>query len=272
MTNINMLVDTDSIFFKIAYSATSESDMRKNYDTFCRKMELLVKDKLCNPFDEDEHFHAYYAVKGKDNFRKEFYPEYKATRPDLDQDIRDKLNFLFRYSIDKGARPADGMEADDLVSIWAHESRDHGEQYVICGIDKDLLQIPGNHYNYGKDTWQFVDDDTAHYNLMKQCLTGDNSDNIPGIKGIGPKKAEKILQGVPRVRQWNRVRAAWRGHTGSTKQLEVSHTLLRMLTSWEEYDGIRAHLSGETAVSEQHDVSQQDTEAAGLPGLSERTA
>lgn len=261
MKNINMLVDTDSIFFKIAYGNTSESDMRSNYDKFCRKMELTVQDKLCNPFDEDEHFNVHYAVKGKDNFRKEFYPQYKATRPNLDQEIRDKLNFLFKYAVDKGARPADGMEADDLVSIWAHESRDHGEQYVICGIDKDLLQIPGNHYNYGKDTWQFVDDDTAYYNLMLQCLTGDNSDNIPGLKGIGPKKAEKILKGVPTKRQWNRVRAAWRGHTGSLKQLDVSHKLLRMLTSWEEYDSIRAHLPSQTSVGEQHDLSKQSDKA-----------
>ena len=164
------------------------------------------------------------------------------------------------------------MEADDLVSIWAHESRNHDEQYVICGIDKDLLQIPGNHYNYGKDSWKFVDDDAAHYNLMLQCLIGDNSDNIPGIKGVGPKKAEKILKGVPRQRQWNRVKAAWRGHTGKTKQLDVSHRLLRMLTSWEEYDGIRAHISGEASVSEQHDVSQQDNKAESLSGLSKRTA
>ena len=50
------------------------------------------------------------------------------------------------------------MEADDLVSIWAYEAIDNNEEYVICGIDKDLLQIPGQHYNYGKDTWQLVNE------------------------------------------------------------------------------------------------------------------
>jgi len=154
MTNINMLVDADSIFFKVAYGSTTESDLRKNYSNFCKKMELTVKDKLCNPFDEEEIFTPYYAVKGTGNFRKDIYPEYKSHRPDLDQDIKDKLNFLHRYALDQGAVAANGMEADDLVSIWAYEARENENQYVICGIDKDLLQIPGNHYNYGKDTWQ----------------------------------------------------------------------------------------------------------------------
>jgi 5'-3' exonuclease len=267
--NINMLVDADSIFFKVAYGANSESDLRKNYDHFCRKMELTVKNKLSNLFDEDETFNTYYAVKGNGNFRKDLYKEYKSHRPSLDQDIKDKLNFLHRYSIDNGAIAADGMEADDLVAIWAYEARENEDQYVICGIDKDLLQIPGNHYNYGKDTWQFIDDDEGHLRLMLQCLTGDNADNIPGLKGIGPKKAEKILQGIPEKRRWNRVKAAWRGHGGSLKQLDVSYQLLKMLTSWKEYDDIRTHLYGEATVSEQHDVSQQVDQAEDLHRLSE---
>jgi len=264
-----MLVDADSIFFKVAYGATSESDLRTGYDTFCRKMELTVKDKLCNLFDEDETFNTLYAVKGSGNFRKDLYKEYKSNRPELDQDIKDKLNFLHRYAVDKGAITADGMEADDLVCIWAYEAREADDQYVICGIDKDLKQIPGNHYNYGKDTWEFINDDTANYNLMIQCLTGDNADGIPGIKGIGPKKAEKILSGVPEPRRWNRVRAAWRGHGAGLKQLEVSHKLLRMLTSWEEFNDLRAHLYGETTVSKQHDLSQQVNQAETVHRVSE---
>ena len=269
MGNLNILVDADSIFFKVAYGATSESDLRKKYDSFCRKLELTVKDKLCNPFDEDETATTYYAVKGTGNFRKDLYDKYKSNRPNLDQDIRDKLNFLHRYAITNGAIPADNMEADDLVCIWAYEAREAEDQYVICGIDKDLKQIPGNHYNYGKDTWDFIDDDTGHYNLMLQCLTGDNTDGIPGLKGIGPKKAEKILKDTPKERRWNRVKAAWRGHGGNLKQLEVSYKLLRMLTSWEELNDIRTHLSGEAAIGKQHDVPQQSDKAEAVHRLSE---
>jgi len=268
MAVVRMLVDADSIFFKVAYGAKNESDLRKRYDSFCKTMELTVKEKLVNPF-ADEELSAIYAVKGPDNFRKDVYAEYKSHRPKLDDEIRDKLNFLHRYSLDKGAIPSDGMEADDLVAIWAYEAREEEQQYVICGIDKDLLQIPGNHYNYGKDTWQFIDDDEAHLKLMLQCLTGDGADNIPGLKGIGPKKAEKILLGIPKERRWDRVRAAWRGHGGDLKQLDISYRLLKMLTSWKEYDDLRTHLYGEAVVSEQHDVSQQDNETEAVHRLSE---
>ena len=70
------------------------------------------------------------------------------------------------------------------------------------------MQIPGDHYNFVKKTHQFIDDDEAHLKLMLQCLTGDGTDNIPGIKGVGAKTAEKILKGIPMERRWNRVRAS----------------------------------------------------------------
>ena len=269
MTTINMLVDADSIFFKVAYGSKDESDLRVHYDKFCRKMELTIKDKLANPFDEEEKFNILYAVKGRDNFRKDLYKPYKSNRPKLDEEIKEKLNYLFNYSVSKGSVPAHGMEADDLVAIWAYEARESDDQYVICGIDKDLLQIPGNHYNYTKDTWQFVDDDQAHKALMLQCLTGDNTDNIPGLKGIGPKKAEKILQGVPAERRWNAVKKSWRENKASLKQLDISYKLLRMLTTWKDYDDIRTHLYGEAVVSEQHDVPQQSDKAEAVHRLSE---
>ena len=84
---------------------------------------------------------------------------------------------------------------------------------------------------------------------MLQCLTGDGTDNIPGIKGIGPKKAEAILFGVPMERRWNRIRAAWRHH--KTGNPELSYNLLRMLTSWEEYENIKDRITSQTTVSQQ---------------------
>jgi 5'-3' exonuclease len=69
---------------------------------------------------------------------------------------------------------------------------------------------------------------------MMQCLTGDTADNIKGLKGIGPKKAEKILEGVPMERRWDKVKAVYREHKASN--LANDYILLKMLTSWSEYD------------------------------------
>jgi 5'-3' exonuclease len=83
---------------------------------------------------------------------------------------------------------------------------------------------------------------------MLQCLTGDNSDNIPGIKGIGPAKANKVLAGVPMERRYNRVKAAWRKHAAG--DVGLSHRLLKMLTSWEEYEEVKQSLPNQTVISE----------------------
>lgn len=264
-----MLVDTDSIFFKIAYKAKNQSELRRSYNSFCNSMKMEVTEKLINPFNEQEKLVVLYAVKGKGNYRKDLSPDYKSNRPELDKKIRERLNYLHKYAVSKGAIQADGMEADDLVSIWAHEALENKEDYVICGIDKDLLQIPGHHYNYGKDTWQLINEEEALHNLYIQCLTGDNTDNIPGLKGIGPKKAEKILAGVPLSRQWNKIKSAWKEHGQTEKQLNLSHKLLRMLTSWEEYEDIKAYIQSETTVSKSNDIQEQSDKATEVRAVSE---
>ena len=242
------LIDADTIYYRAAFQMNKKG-IRKGIDTTMAS----IKDALIG-FDD---YSQMVAVKGRGNFRKDLYPKYKTNRPALDDDMKEALNYGHSYMVDKyAAVMADGMEADDLVCIWAHEAREAEHQYCVVGIDKDLLQIPGNHYNFHKQTHQFIDDDTGNYNLMLQCLTGDNSDNIPGIKGIGPKKAERILSGVSMVRRWDRVRAAWRGHHAGNP--ELSRTLLTMLTSWEDYDAIKAQISGETPECKQDDREEQD--------------
>lgn len=234
------LIDADSIYFRAATAKTAESkyDMRKIIRT---TMSDIIEQTMCND--------PLIAVKGKGNFRKDLYASYKANRRPLDDRIRDRLAYTHEYMIDHyGAIMADGMEADDLVCIWAHECMKKEIPYVIVGIDKDLLQIPGDHYNFSKGIHQHVDNDTANYNLMAQCLTGDNSDNIPGIKGIGPKKAEKILNGISMDRRWNRIRAAWRGHNAGSP--ELSYKLLRMLTSWDELNDIQKEIKSKASLSE----------------------
>ena len=224
------LIDADSIYFRAVLKCDEKYDIRK---AIRKSLDIIRRDTLCND--------PLIAVKGKGNFRKDLYPDYKAKRPTLEDDVRERLAYGHNYLVEEhGAVMADGMEADDLVAIWAYEAMAEGEHHVIAGIDKDLLQIPGEHYNFGKGTTTHVDVDTAHYNLMVQCLTGDNTDNIPGIKGIGPKKAEKILNGIPGKRRWNRIRAAWKHHNAGDPKL--SYDLLRMITSWEELDDMQKRI------------------------------
>ena len=218
------LIDADSIYYKAAFRK-DKKDIRQLID----KVMLQIEGQ-CFATPED----CKVAVKGRGNFRKDLYPKYKANRK-VDEDLKPYLNYGHQYMVDKyEAVMADGMEADDLVSIWAYEAREMELQYVVVGIDKDLKQIPGNHYNFNKVEHSFIDDAEAHRLLMIQCLTGDTSDNIPGLRGIGPKKAEKILEGVPTGEMWSKVVKAW-----GNESPWLSRKLLTMLTSWEEFDEVK---------------------------------
>ena len=66
---------------------------------------------------------------------------------------------------------------------------------VIATIDKDLDNTPGWHYNWNKGEMYWVSEGEATKKFYTQLLTGDKVDNIQGIPGIGPKKAEKVLEG-----------------------------------------------------------------------------
>ena len=228
--NHKIFIDADSLYFRICFKTKKKNEIRQ-----------FLRSSLDEIHGNNLMGEMFIAIKGYDNWRKDYYPQYKANRPELEPDMKKALTYAHQHLVgDCGAVQADGMEADDLVSIWAHEARAEDIPYVIAGIDKDLLQIPGNHYNYVKNTHQFIDDDTANYNLMIQCMIGDSSDNIPGVKGIGPVKAKKYMSSCPIDRRWSRVKALWRArHAGDPS---VSLRLLKMLTSFEELDEIRRTL------------------------------
>jgi DNA polymerase-1 len=112
-------------------------------------------------------------------------------------------------------------EADDMVVALI---RDNPNKYILAAVDKDVLySIPGRHFNYYSSErynidmkWVEVDKDTAMKHHFVQALTGDTADNIPGLQGVGPKTADKILNGIVGPRElWDKVKAEYeaRGKT-----------------------------------------------------------
>lgn len=128
-------------------------------------------------------------LSGSDNFRYRIYRDYKANR-------RDKPDPIFRadanaYLVtDYGATVTDGYEADDGIGIAATR---FGSDAIICSIDKDLKQIPGNHYNWRKNEFTTVSPVDGLRSFWRSVLTGDRTDNISGVGGIGPVKSARII-------------------------------------------------------------------------------
>lgn len=111
----------------------------------------------------------------------------RAKRPTWYREIREFLVQEYK------AVMIEGQEADDAMGIAQTAMREAGEESVICSIDKDLLMIPGNHYNWNTKQRVFIDEYKSWFNFYKQMLTGDKVDNIEGIVGIGDVGAIRIL-------------------------------------------------------------------------------
>lgn len=122
-----------------------------------------------------------------------------------------------------GAQIVSGEEADDKLGIEMMKDPDNS---VIVTIDKDLDMIPGWHFNFVLDKKYKVSEEEAMHNFYTQLLTGDTTDNIVGIPGIGPKKAAKILKGSKDPLQ--SIRAAYREYykdKGDEVMLEMGRLL-----------------------------------------------
>jgi len=139
---------------------------------------------------------------GGDQFRKEIYPAYKANRKSPRPVYYDEIR---EYMITQhGAEVIDVYEADDALATCQKDTT------VICTIDKDLLQVPGTHYNY--DTGEHIevegfgtlalskDKKTLKGTGLKfyhaQMLMGDGTDNIKGVPKMGPKGTYDLLNRV----------------------------------------------------------------------------
>lgn len=92
-----------------------------------------------------------------------------------------------------GAIVTKGIEADDALGIAAMEAKQLGHGYVIVSNDKDLDQIPGDHYNWTTKEFYNVSPREAKTRFFIQVLAGDATDNIPGLPGVGEITATKIL-------------------------------------------------------------------------------
>jgi hypothetical protein len=137
-----------------------------------------------------EHTDRQFFIGGKGNFRYDIYPEYKGKREPADKPIHEQeiREYLIKHY---DAQLVDDEEADDRVSYLQCLSEPGST--CIVSIDKDLLNTPGYNYNYDKRELIYITPEDADLNFARQLLTGDSTDNIPGLKGVGKGRALKLL-------------------------------------------------------------------------------
>ncbi|MCL6229061.1 DNA polymerase I [Bartonella bilalgolemii] len=137
-------------------------------------------------------------------FRKQIYPQYKANRAAPPEDLIPQFA-LIRQATEAFNLPClekEGFEADDLIATYAQLATQVGAKTTIISSDKDLMQLVNMHvslYDSMKDKHIGVSEVIEKWGVIPekmidlQALTGDPTDNIPGIPGIGPKIAAQLL-------------------------------------------------------------------------------
>jgi DNA polymerase-1 len=195
------LVDVSSMFFRAFYAVrplTAPSGLPTNaIYGFTSMIVKLMKE-------EKPDYLAFCYDLPTPSFRKEVYPEYKAHRSETPPDLIPQIPYIKKLVEALGipAFELDGFEADDLIGTLAEFGHRHHCQVVIVSGDKDFGQLvrPGVIlYDTMKDVRLDVDGVKAKWGIRPDqfidylALIGDASDNVPGVEGIGPKTAEKLL-------------------------------------------------------------------------------
>ncbi len=134
------------------------------------------------------------------SFRVEMYPEYKAHRPPMPEDLPAQIAHIERIleAMNVPMLRVDGWEADDIIGTLCREATDKGIDAYICSKDKDMLQLLNEHvvaYDIKKDivtdTKSLKEDKglSPEQFIDVLALQGDTADNIPGVPDVGPKTA-----------------------------------------------------------------------------------
>lgn len=196
------LIDVSSMFFRAFYAvrplnALDGTPVNAVYG-FVSMVVKLLKEK--NP-----EYIAFCYDRKEPSFRKDLDENYKANRSEMPDDLQVQMPYIKQVASLFGIMDIEvpGFEADDIIGTLATHAKQNNFQAVIVSSDKDFCQLVNENVvmydtmketvtnpasvieKYGVTAAQFID---------YLAITGDTSDNIKGVAGIGPKGAQKLIQ------------------------------------------------------------------------------
>jgi len=186
-------------FYAIRHMSSPDGTPTNAVLGFIKSFEKIIRD-----FDPDSIVAVFDA--GSETFRNEIFPEYKANRSECPEDLKPQFDVVKEYLKLRGIPIVikKGFEADDLIGTLAVEGEKAGMEVVICTGDKDMMQLVTDNVkicqthkeNLMVDRDKIIDliDVRADQVIDYLAIVGDTADNVPGLPGIGPKGAAKILK------------------------------------------------------------------------------
>ncbi|CEN55347.1 DNA polymerase I [Candidatus Methylopumilus turicensis] len=196
-----LLVDGSSYLYR-AFHAMPDLRNRQNEPTGAIQGVLNMLRRLHKEYPAD-YSACIFDAKGK-TFRDDIYPEYKANRASMPDDLRAQVEPLHE-AIKAMGWPLimeEGVEADDVIGALAKQAEREGIRVIISTGDKDIAQLVNEHVTIVNTMSNEVLDIagvTNKFGLPPEriidylTLIGDTSDNVPGVEKVGPKTAVKWL-------------------------------------------------------------------------------
>ena len=204
--NANSTIIIDALNLAFRWKHQGRSDFRYEYQ---KTVQSLAKSYNCKNL-------IIAADWGSSSYRKAISPDYKQNRKDkfAEQTEEEKIafeEFFEEYEASLELMQEDGLvlryqgvEADDIAAHLVKEKDKYGLEYIwLVSSDRDwdlLIQENVSRFSYVTrkevrlDNWKEHYDVSPEQYISLKCLTGDKGDNVPGIPGIGPKRAEQLIK------------------------------------------------------------------------------
>ena len=210
-SNPLILVDGSSYLYR-AFFASQQADLRTSTGLPSGAVRVMANMmRSLRKQYPDCHVAVVFDAKGK-TFRDDIYPEYKATRASMPDDLRSQVAPIHQMIKAMGFPflMVEGVEADDVIGTLARQATEKQLPVLISTGDKDMAQLVSDHVTL-IDTMKDVKTDREgvieKFGVPPEliidylALMGDKVDNIPGMTGVGEKTAQALLQGIGSIDQ-----------------------------------------------------------------------
>lgn len=205
-----IVIDGNSLVYRAYWATYKMLDYFKKNNLVPTNAVNLFTKSILNLFKDKQYDYGFIAFDhARHTFRSQMLDKYKANRKPMPDDLRTQLPMIFKMleTIGISFCSKEGYEADDLIGSFCKIMNDKQIIIDVFSSDRDMLQLVNdlttvNLFKVGVSqviTYNLSNFKQLYYGLTPKqiidykAIVGDGSDNFPGIKGIGPKAAIKLL-------------------------------------------------------------------------------